>query len=135
PHGWTLATVRGRTRLWTRPGKTHGFSASTGHADDRDRLYVFTSSTEFEQEVPYTKLGALAVLEHGGDHAAAAKALHDRGFGQRATAPRERALPDGPPPGGDLAGLIAPTDGATALAPTPAPAVRPVLHVVEPTSY
>ncbi|PTU56711.1 hypothetical protein DBB34_07945 [Sphaerisporangium cinnabarinum] len=137
PHGWTLSHTHGRTRYWIRPGKKRGqgLSATTGHADDRDRLYVFTSSTEFEPEVPYTKLGALAVLEHDGDHTAAAKALHDRGFGQRATAPRERALPDGPPPDGDLAGLIPPTAGATALAPTPAPAARPVLHVVEPTTY
>lgn len=137
PHGWTLSHTHGRTRYWIRPGKARGqgLSATTGHADDRDRLYVFTSSTEFEPEVPYTKLGALAVLEHGGDHTAAAKALHDRGFGQRATAPRERTLPDGPPPGGDLAGLVAPTDGATALAPAPTHAVRPQLHVVEPTTY
>lgn len=129
PHGWTLSHTRGRTRYWIRPGKKHGqgLSATTGHADDRDRLYVFTSSTEFEQEVPYTKLGALAVLEHGGDHAAAARALRARGFGQIATA--LSPAPDGPPPGGDLAGLIAPTDGATALAPQTT-AAAPALRVV-----
>ncbi|MFF2621281.1 phage/plasmid primase, P4 family [Oerskovia jenensis] len=130
-HGWTLASARGRTRFWTRPGKTFGISATTGHADDRDRLYVFTSSTDFEPDVPYTKLGALAVLEHDGDHAAAATELHRRGFGQRAI--HLRPVPDGPPPGGDLAGLIAPTDGTAALA--PAPVARPALHVVEPVAY
>ncbi|MEV8177214.1 phage/plasmid primase, P4 family [Cellulosimicrobium funkei] len=129
PHGWTLSHTHGRTRYWIRPGKKRGqgLSATTGHADDRDRLYVFTSSTEFEPEVPYTKLGALAVLEHGGDHTAAAKALRAAGFGQIATA--LTPAPDGPPPGGDLAGLIAPTDGATALAPQ-TPAAAPALHVV-----
>lgn len=86
PHGWTLVTQRGSTRYWLRPGKQRGqgLSATTGHADDRDRLFVFTSSTDFTPEVPYTKLGAFAVLEHCGDHNAAAKALYAAGFGQRA---------------------------------------------------
>lgn len=129
PHGWTHVTTRGRTRYWLRPGKPlgSGFSATTGHADDRDRLYVFTSSTDFAQEVPYTKLGALAVLEHGGDHSAAAKALHAAGFGER----RERLRPIPDEVAESLDGLIPPTNGdpswtvsaATATTPTrPAPA-------------
>jgi putative DNA primase/helicase len=119
PHGWQLVTQRGRTRYWLRPGKPlgSGFSATTGHADDRDRLYVFTTSTDFDAEVPYTKLGALAVLEHGGNHSAAAKALHADGYGQRAEQPRPlHATAD------DLAGLIAPTtNGDAPWAPTPQP--------------
>ncbi|GMA22263.1 hypothetical protein GCM10025864_44890 [Luteimicrobium album] len=75
--------------------------------------------------MPYTKLGALAVLEHGGDHTAAAKALAAAGFGQRATA--LRPVPDHPT-ADDLAGLIAPTaDGALPVPPAP----RPQLHVVD----
>src|SRR5690606_9346592 len=100
PHGWVHVFTRGRTRYWRRPGKNMGFSATTGRADDRDRLYVFTTSTEFEAEIPYTKLGAYALLEHAGDHSAAAKALYDAGFGQRAEQRRDVAL-DTPPPGGD----------------------------------
>lgn len=87
--GWTHVFTRGSTRYWRRPGKNDGISATTGHAGDRDRLYVFTSSTEFEPETPYTKFGAYAVLQHRGDHAAAAKALADTGYGHRA--PRELA--------------------------------------------
>ncbi len=101
PHGWQLVTQRGRTRYWLRPGKPLGsrFSATTGHADDRDRLYVFTTSTDFDAEVSYTELGALAVLQYGGDHSASAKALRADGYGQAATA---LALE----PRDDLAGLI-----------------------------
>jgi putative DNA primase/helicase len=112
PHGWTLVSQRGRTRYWLRPGKPRGsgLSATTGHADDRDRLFVFTSSTDFAQEVPYTKLGAYAVLEHGGDFSAAAKALARAGFGQHATALA-------PADTDDLAGLIAPT--SPTVDPTP----------------
>ncbi|NLP82618.1 DNA primase [Microbacterium sp. CFH 90308] len=87
--GWTLVMTRGTTKYWRRPGKNDGFSATTGHASDRDRLYVFTSSTAFEPEIPYTKFGAYALLNHRGDHAAAAKALVDAGHGYRA--PRELA--------------------------------------------
>lgn len=81
PAGWTLVFGHGRTRYWRRPGKSLGMSATTGNAEDRDRLYVFTSSTEFEQETPYTKFGAYALLHHGGDHAAAASALRKAGHG------------------------------------------------------
>ncbi|MBD5787127.1 bifunctional DNA primase/polymerase [Cellulosimicrobium terreum] len=120
PYGWTLVSTRGRTRYWLRPGKEHGrgepWSATTGHAPDRDRLFVWSTSTEFDAEVPYTKLGALAVLEHGGDHAAAAKALRARGFGSH---PTLRALPGGLD--GLIANASAQTDGATALAPQPEP--------------
>ncbi|TFI01149.1 hypothetical protein E4A49_01430 [Micrococcus lylae] len=38
---------------------------------------MFTTSTDFEQEVPYTKLGAFAVLHAGGDHTKAARMLRD----------------------------------------------------------
>lgn len=72
---------------WTRPGKplAEGPSATTGRAQDADRFYCFTTSTEFEPEQPYSRLGVLAVLEHGGDYGAAAKALAGAGYG---TAPR-----------------------------------------------
>jgi putative DNA primase/helicase len=84
PHGWTqLHTDATGTTYWLRPGKTdrRSKSASTGNAGDRDRLYVFSSSTVFEPEKPYTKFGAYALLEHGGDHGAAAKTLRGQGFG------------------------------------------------------
>lgn len=87
--GWVHVFTRGATKYWRRPGKNDGISATTGHAGDRDRLYVFTSSTDFEPEVPYTKFGAYALLNHHGDHAAAAKALADADYGHRA--PRELA--------------------------------------------
>lgn len=83
PHGWTKVFTQGQTTYWKRPGKTDpGFSATTGHAADRDRLYVFSTSTEFQAEQPYTKFGAFALLNHAGDHSAAAKALRAAGHGK-----------------------------------------------------
>lgn len=85
PRGWTLHHVDRRTgeRHWTRPGKDprEGSSATTGFTD-RDTLKVFTSSVpELEPEGVYTKLGFLAAMDHGGDHAAAARALAAAGWG------------------------------------------------------
>ena len=44
---------------------------------------MFSTSTVFQSEVPYTKFGAYALLNHGGDHRAAAQALVRQGFGQK----------------------------------------------------
>jgi putative DNA primase/helicase len=87
PHGWSLESRHGPERHWTRPGKERreGASATTGRAGDRDRLYVFSTSTVFQTEVPYTKFGAYALLNHGGDHRAAAQELVRLGFGEQRT--------------------------------------------------
>src|SRR5690606_4938868 len=59
-----------------------GSSATTGFTD-RDTLKVFTSSVpELEPEGVYTKLGSLAAMDHGGDHAAAARALAAPRYGE-----------------------------------------------------
>jgi hypothetical protein len=74
PHGWRVAFTRGDKTYWTRPGKQHGISATTSD-DGAGGLWVFTTSTTFEPELLYTKLGAHAHLNHGGDISAAASAL------------------------------------------------------------
>ncbi|UQU67343.1 phage/plasmid primase, P4 family [Couchioplanes caeruleus] len=81
PVGWTLVHTVGRTRYWRRPGKNTGISATTGRADDRDRLFVFSSSTMLETDTPLTKFHVFAVLHHAGDHSAAARALRQNGYG------------------------------------------------------
>ena len=108
PEDWRFVHQQGRIRYWCRPGKDRGVSATTGRDPGRDRLYVFSSSTDFEAETPYTKFGAYALLRHGGDHKAAARALATQGYGDK---PPHRGL-DGnivPPRPGPAA---APTGGA-----------------------
>lgn len=106
--GWTLESRHGGVRNWTRPGKDRrdGGSATTGRDPARDRLYVFSSSTVFTPEVPYTKFGAFALLHHNGDHSAAARALVQMGFGDQLAptnpddyiiAPEHRGKDDGTP--------------------------------------
>ena len=95
PHGWSVSHTQGNTTYWVRPGKNKkdGHSATTGRAADGDRLYVFSSATQFEPETPYNKFSAYALLEWGGDYAAAARALGALGYGKRGTTPMAVAKP------------------------------------------
>lgn len=79
--GWTRVRRMGAGYAWRRPGKNIGISATTGQADDADRLYVFTTSTPLPSEKPLSKFAAYAHLQHGGDYAAAARELRRQGFG------------------------------------------------------
>lgn len=99
PAGWTALHTQGRKRYWKRPGKTDpGLSATTGHAKDRDRLWVFSTSTDFPTNEPITKFHAYAILHHGGDHTAAATELRRKGFGSQ---DRQNSGGTGPKPAGD----------------------------------
>lgn len=94
---WTCVTrLANGYREWLRPGKSRrseGISATTGHAGDRDRLYVFSSSTIFPTQTPLTKFYAWALLNYGGDLSEAARELRRQGFGsERVT--RKAATPE-----------------------------------------
>jgi P4 family phage/plasmid primase-like protien len=94
-NGWEF--VRAATdgnRYWRRPGRTHGISASV--SPDDKWLYVFTSSTVFDDERAYDKFGAYAYLEHGGDFRAAAAELRRLKYG---APPRRVRVGGGPGPG------------------------------------
>lgn len=124
PAGWQYLRQIGRTRYWRRPGKTSGEgSATTGNSEDRDRLFVFSSSTEFQQETPYTKFGAYALLNHGNDHSAAASALRAKGYGQEVGV-KIGARPSNPSSPTSIAHLAAPA-GAPGSAAAPAPMTGP----------
>lgn len=116
PEGWTFVYQHGSTRYWRRPGKERGVSATTGHNSDRDRLYVFTTGTEFMAEVPYNKFGAYALLHHGSDFKQAASALRNQGFGSE---PPRRRLNSVPQQSGHF------NDGSSALDPEPVPEEAP----------
>jgi hypothetical protein len=92
PAGWTVAGNRGPVTYWRRPGKADGVSATTGHVG-ADALHVFsTSAAPFEAGRSYTRFGAYAVLQHGGDLSAAAGELRRHGYGQRPNRFRASAL-------------------------------------------
>jgi hypothetical protein len=74
--------TRGSVTYWGWADGVGGVKATTGR-DEHDRLWVFATGSEFEPEVPYSKFGAYALLNHGGDHKAAAKELARQGYGSR----------------------------------------------------
>jgi len=78
---WTAVRTMGKGYAWRRPGKNVGISATTGQADDADRLYVFTTSTPLPAETPLSKFAAYTHLHHGGNFAAAASELRRQGYG------------------------------------------------------
>jgi hypothetical protein len=84
--------TRGQTTYWRRKGKDRGISATTGYAKDRDRLYVFTTSTAFDAETPYDKFAAYTLLTQGSTMATAFKqaAIELRRQGYGSEAPRRR---------------------------------------------
>lgn len=81
PRGWAkVFSAKSGVTYWRRPGKNTGISATTGR-NDGDNLFVFTTSSEFQAEMPYSKFAALALLEFNNDFKACAKELRKRGFG------------------------------------------------------
>ncbi|WP_433369063.1 bifunctional DNA primase/polymerase [Actinoplanes sp. CA-142083] len=133
PAGWRVHYQAEGITYWTRPGKETGTSATT-NANGTDRLYVHTSSTEFQPQESYSKLGAYAVLYHGGDHSAAARDLAARGYGAPAGAAWPLATP---PPAWFTTPVASPGSGTSQASepPSPTPAVvaqRPGLDVGNP---
>lgn len=110
PHSWRkIRDLGGGRACWCRPGKQGHFTSATTRDDGG--LYVFSTSTEFDPEVPYSKFGAYTVLQHGGDHAAAARRLRAEGYGEQASpapaapllaAPGRHEAPGGAFPAVDL---------------------------------
>jgi hypothetical protein len=91
-HGWKDVSrpgLRGKgLRYWQRPGKV-GRELSATYGATGPYLYVFSSNAfPFEPDKAYSAFSAFALLEHGGDFTAAAKALAQRGFGAAATVHR-----------------------------------------------
>ncbi len=88
--GWTRVYIHQGVTYWRRPGKNVGISATTGRTTKNgpaDNLYVFTTSTSFDAEVPYSKFAAYTHLNHNGNWTAATKALAAAGYGEQRTEP------------------------------------------------
>jgi len=80
PHGWTCPDLDPNAdgARWRHPGATNPKSATIRHG----LLFVYSAATPFEPTEAgaprgYSRFRAYAVLEHGGDLRAAARALRD----------------------------------------------------------
>ena len=103
--GWKVVFTSNGVTYWRRPNKDIGISATTGR-NDGDNLYVFTTSSSFEAEKPYSKFAAFAHLHHGDDFSAAARDLRSQGYGSQT--PSSSSLPS-------LGELMAPTPNLTVV--------------------
>jgi hypothetical protein len=82
-HGWQYLFDRNGATYLQRPGKTgKGISATWNRI--HGRLYIFTTSTQFENQKIYKASAVYTILEHGGNYSNAAKELYAQGFGERA---------------------------------------------------
>ncbi|TVQ34022.1 MAG: DUF3987 domain-containing protein [Phycisphaeraceae bacterium] len=124
-HGWRLTRTGapGTNEHWLRPGKAAGTSATLKPIDDVPVFYVFSSNAPpFEAGKAYTPFAVYALLEHGGDFAAAAAALALEGYGDARAAHVDYGV--------DLSGF-APLNGSAAVVaseppePPPAPDLEP----------
>ena len=92
-HGWRLLGQSGDNEQWQRPGKEGtGLSATFNGTT----FYVFsTNAAPLEENQGYSPFRVLAMLEHGGDFAAAARSLAAQGFGAtRMTIAEASSLPE-----------------------------------------
>lgn len=81
-HGWKTLFNRRNTTYYCRPGKEgRGISASWNAVPDR--FYVFTTSTQFENQHIYKPSAVYSILEHGGNFINAAKELRRQGYGEK----------------------------------------------------
>lgn len=93
PHGWDLMLERGGVRYWRRPGKPErGHSATTDYLPGK--FCVFSSSASpfpgpngKSSCSSHDKFAVYAILNHGGDFKAAAKALAAQGYGHQQKVP------------------------------------------------
>lgn len=79
-NGWTVTNERGSKVYLLRPSGTGKWSAEF-HQDKR-LFYVWTSSSEFENERAYNPVQVLATLNFGGDYSECAKWLLKNGYGE-----------------------------------------------------
>lgn len=84
PHGFVyLRSSRDGVDFWQKPNSSNKGWHLTTNVHGSDLLYCFSSSCPpFEQERPYSKFAAFALLNHGSDFKAAAKALKAQGYGE-----------------------------------------------------
>lgn len=84
PEGWSFVRYEGWSRLWRHPSATADVSASTGHDQGRDRLFMFsTSIAGLPAQEPHTKQFVWAHYNTRGNMSKAASELYKAGFGDR----------------------------------------------------
>ena len=77
-YGWRHLKATGGREHWQRPGKAGPQASATLRFDIEAGFWAFTTSTPLPVQKPLTKFAVFTYMEHGGDFAAAARALAAR---------------------------------------------------------
>lgn len=95
--GWRIRYRHGDTLGLQRPDKNGpGISATFNHGG-HGYLYVFSSNAApFDSERGYSPFAVYALLKHGGDFVAAARALGEEGYGEAPARPKKTKPPEPP---------------------------------------
>ena len=78
-HGWGIVRENDTWVELVRPGKTEGISA--GYNLEGNFLFVFTTSTDFDTEKPYSNSAIFCMLEADGDYRKGYAMLGELGYG------------------------------------------------------
>lgn len=90
-HGWKFVKQRGENMQFKRPGNTDAATSAAYHVGMKV-FKSFSTSTVFEANKGYSPFGVYAKLNHNNDFSAAAKALYEKGYGDRMTAASGTAI-------------------------------------------
>jgi hypothetical protein len=95
-YGWKVVSKAGNYVRLNRPGAKHDKGIDGSVIIDGNYFYPFTSSTEFNPNKGYGPSSVYAIMEHRGNFSAAAKALYQKGYGDRIDKAAEikQQLPD-----------------------------------------
>ena len=88
--GWTLAHISGETEYWKHPTTDNRWSATFNAVKCPNLFWTWSPNTPFEPEKGYNRFAMFAILMHDGDFSAAARDLHQQGFGSRHSSPPRR---------------------------------------------
>jgi hypothetical protein len=116
PHGWTVARESNGVQYLRRPGKERGWSGTVGYCTSKTGVPLFACFSDNADPFAgmvggkpscYSRFAVYALLNHGGDYSAAAKALYGRASNngsKKSNAPDSRDSPvwGDPVPLGDL---------------------------------
>ena len=81
-HGWAIIKKDGERTFLLRPGQTES-KVSANYHHTFNKLWVFSTSTEFETNRSYSPADIYALLECDGDIKKAVKQLYEEGYGDR----------------------------------------------------
>ena len=81
-YGWTIVGESSKYIYLLRPGSTDSKTSGVIFKDS-ELFWPWTTSTDFQAEMPYDGFQCYTLLEHGGDFDRSIKDIRDQGYGKK----------------------------------------------------